>query len=182
MDKYYVNKDEAILFIVDIQEKLARVMEQQDFVINNNGILIQAARTLHFPLLATEQYPKGLGRTVPQLFEHLHEDEIFEKMRFTAYTDDVAQRLKSHGKMKIILTGMETHVCVLQTTRDLLAAGYQVFVVADAITSRTEKNYQNGLDLMRQMGAVITNTETVLFDLLKVAGTPEFKALSPLIK
>ena len=182
MDKYYLSKDEAILFIVDIQEKLARVMAQQESVIKNTGILIQTARTLNFPLLTTEQYPKGLGRTVTPLLELIYEDEIIEKMCFTAYTDDVAKKLKSHGKTKVILTGMETHVCVFQTTRDLLAAGYQVFIVADAITSRSEENYRNGLDQMHQMGAVITNTETVLFDLLKVAGTPEFKALSPLIK
>ena len=101
---------------------------------------------------------------------------------FSAYTEEIVTAIKETGGKKIIITGMEAHICVFQTVRDLLAAGYEVFVVSDAVCSRTKGNYLNALSLMSNMGAVVTNTETVLFDLLKEAGTAEFKALSPLIK
>lgn len=182
MDQYTLKREEAVLFIVDIQERLAPVIDKKDQVIANTGILIRAAEEMGIPLLATEQYPKGLGRTVEDLLPLIGEDKIISKMSFTAYTEDVKKVLESLGRKKIILAGMETHVCVFQTSRDLLADGYQVYLVGDAVSSRTRANYQNGLDLIQAMGGVITNTETVIFDLLKVSGTPEFKAMSRLIK
>nr|NLJ02104.1 isochorismatase family protein [Bacillota bacterium] len=107
---------------------------------------------------------------------------IFAKNSFTAYTDEVKTALKELGRKKVLVVGMETHVCVFQTVRDLISDDYQVFVVKDAVASRTKVNFLNGLDLMQALGAVITNTETAVFDLLKVSGTPEFKVMSKLIK
>ena len=182
MDQFTLERQETLLLVIDIQERLAPVIEGKDRVIANTKILIEAAKTMDFPLLATEQYPKGLGRTVPALLDLIGEERILSKNSFTAYTPDVKAALEAQGRKKILVAGMETHVCVFQTVRDLLADGYQVYLVSDAVSSRTRANYENGLDLMRAMGAVITNTETAIFDLLKVSGTPEFKAMSALIK
>ena len=182
MDKFTLNREETVLLVIDIQEKLLPVMNYKDQVINNTNILISASKEMKFPVIATEQYPKGLGRTVPDLLELIEEENVFSKNSFTAYTDEVKDALKSFGRKKVIITGMETHVCVFQTARDLINDGYSVFLVKDAVASRTKTNYLNGLDLMGSLGAVITNTETAVFDLLKVSGTPEFKLMSKMIK
>ena len=182
MRKFTLNREDVELFEIDIQEKLAPVMKYRDQVIKNNQILMTAAKEINFPVIATEQYPKGLGRTVPEILELIDEGNIFAKTSFSAYTDEIKATLENLGKKKIIVTGMETHICVFQTVRDLIKAEYEVFIVQDAVASRTKQNYRNGLDLMESMGAVITNTETVIFDLLKVSGTPEFKVMSKLIK
>jgi nicotinamidase-related amidase len=182
MDKYYLSQEDALLMVIDIQEKLVPVMKYGKQVINNTNILISLAQSLKMPLLVTEQYPKGLGSTVPELNINIEDSITCTKMTFSGCTADVLSVLKEKGRKKVIITGTETHVCVLQTVRDLLAEGYQVFVVGDAVCSRTKENYLNGLALMSAMGAVITNTETVFFDLLKEAGTPLFKELARLIK
>lgn len=182
MDKYTLHRDGTLLLVIDIQDRLARVMDEKEEVIRNSRILISAARELGFPSLVTEQYPRGLGRTVPELLELLDQELLFTKNSFTACTDQVREALDRLGRKKVLIAGMETHVCVFQTARDLLADGYQVFLASDAVTSRARFNYLNGLDLIRSMGAVITNTETAVFDLLKESGTPEFKAMSALIK
>lgn len=182
MDKYILNREDTALFIIDIQDKLVPAMKYKDEVINNSKILITAAKEMDFPIIATEQYPKGLGRTVSELLELINEKHIFPKNSFTAYTDEVKEVLKSLGRKKVIVTGMETHICVFQTTRDLIRNGYEVFLCKDAVASRTKTNYLNGLDLSQSLGAVITNTETAVYDLLKVSGTPEFKAMLKMIK
>lgn len=182
MDKYVLIREEAVLLVIDIQDKLVPAMKYGEQVIRNTHTIISVAQTLEIPIIITEQYPKGLGKTVSSLSEHLTEALTCEKMTFSGCTSDVISALKRLGRKKIVITGMETHVCVFQTVRDLLAQGYQVFVVGDAVCSRTKENYRNGLSLMSSMGAVITNTETVFFDLMKEAGTPLFKELSKLIK
>jgi len=182
MDKYTLNREDTVLFVIDMQERLVPVMKYKDQVINNNKILINAAKEMSFPVIATEQYPRGLGRTVSELLDLIVEENVYAKNSFTAYTNEVKETLKSLGKKKILVTGMETHVCVFQTVRDLINDGYQVYLVKDGVASRTKANYLNGLDLMKSLGATITNTETVVFDLLKVSGTPEFKQMLKLIK
>lgn len=182
MDKYTLNREDTVLFVIDIQERLVPVMKYKDQVINNNKILLNAAKEMSFPVIATEQYPRGLGRTVSELLDLIVEENVYAKNSFTAYTNEVKETLKLLGKKKILVTGMETHVCVFQTVRDLINDGYQVFLVKDGVASRTKANYLNGLDLMKSLGATITNTETVVFDLLKVSGTPEFKTILKLIK
>ena len=182
MDKFTLKREDTVLMVIDIQEKLVSVMEHKDQVIENTKILIKAAKEMKFPVIATEQYPKGLGRTVVDLLDVIEEDNIYAKNSFTAYTNEVEEALKSLGKKKVLVTGMETHVCVFQTVRDLINDGYEVFLVKDAVASRSKSNFINGIDLMKSLGAVITNTETAVFDLLKASGTPEFKVLSKMIK
>lgn len=183
MKKYMLNKEDALLFIIDIQDRLVPVMKHRKKVIKNNVILIEASKRLEIPIIVTEQYPRGLGTTVFEIGEVIDNNtKIFEKISFTGYTDEVKQALEESGKKKIIITGMETHVCVFQTVRDLLDNGYEVYIARDGVASRKKDNFFNSLDLMRSMGAVIMDTETIIFDLLKTAGTPEFKVLSNLIK
>jgi isochorismate hydrolase len=148
----------------------------------NAGILIKAARRLGLPVVASEQYVKGLGPTVPGIRELLPSPPI-EKIEFScANSKSLAAEIEGTGRRQVIAVGMESHVCVFQTVRDLLRKDFQVFVPSDAIVSRTEENRQVGLNLCEKAGAVVTSTETVLFDLLGTAGTAEFKELSPLIR
>ena len=123
-----------------------------------------------------------MGQTVPELLEIIDKDNIFAKNSFTAYIDEVKHALISLGKKKVLITGMETHICVFQTVRDLMDNGYQVYLVKDGVASRTKENFLNGIELIKSLGAVITNTETAVFDLLKISGTPEFKMMSKMIK
>jgi nicotinamidase-related amidase len=183
MKKHILNENDALLLIIDIQEKLSSVMKYEDKVIDNTLILLETSKLMNIPVIITEQYPKGIGPTVNQIKEKIDSNvEIFEKTSFTGWTEEVILALEKAGKEKIIITGMETHVCVFQTARDLIDNGYEVFVARDAVCSRTKENFLNALDLMKDMGVVITNTETIVFDLLKKSGTPEFKVLSKLIK
>lgn len=182
LDNFTLTREEAVFMVIDIQERLAPVMKYRDQVIQNTNILVAVAISLGIPVIVTEQYPQGLGKTVPEIGSNLSTASTYEKITFSGWTEDVAAALDGLGRRKIIVTGMETHVCVFQTVRDLLANNYQVFVVGDAVCSRTKGNYLNSLSLMSLMGAVIVNTETVFFDLMKKANTPEFKKLLPLIK
>jgi nicotinamidase-related amidase len=179
--KYELNKDDTILVVIDFQEKLMKAMSQSDKVYKNTNLLLVAAQQMGIPVVVTEQYPKGLGSTVDDIKENLAEYMYVEKIKFSAM-EGLQQHLDDKNKKNILITGSETHVCVFQTTRDLVNAGFDVYVVKDAVCSRFKENHQNGLELMKDLGAVITNTETVLFDLLKVAGGPEFKIISPLLK
>lgn len=182
MDKFTVKKDDAVLMVIDIQERLVPAMPYGQQVVRNTNILSTAAAKLDIPILVTEQYPRGLGKTIAEVAEKVNGAPIYEKMTFSACTDEISAALEQTGKKKVIITGMETHVCVFQTVRSLLERGYRVFVIEDAVCSRTKENYRSGLALMSAMGAVVTNTETVVFDLMKEAGTPLFKELSKLIK
>ena len=182
MNKYFLKESEVVLLVIDIQDKLIPVMKYGEQVIQNINTLISAAKKLGAPIIVTEQYPKGLGKTVSEVSNNLEGSLTYEKSTFSGCTGEVTSALKGLGRKKIIITGTETHVSVFQMVRDLLDNGYQVFVVRDAVCSRTKENYLNGLSLMTSMGAVETNTETVLFDLLKQSGTPLFRELSKLIK
>lgn len=182
MNKYYLQREQALLLIIDMQEKLLAAMKYQDQVVKNTNILLEMSHVLGLPVVVTEQYPQGLGRTVTEIWTNCSDIRLIEKMSFSAYTPELIQFLRDSGRRQIIVAGTETHVCVYQTVRDLLNNGYTVFVCSDAVASRFTLNYYNGLNLMQKMGAVITNTETTLFDFLQVAGTPEFKQLSKLLK
>lgn len=182
MEKYTLNKDNTVLFIIDIQEKLASVMKHKEQIIDSTKILVAAAKEMALPIIVTEQYPKGIGSTVVDIKETIGDVKIFEKNSFTAYIDEVKEALETTGRKKVIITGMETHICVFQTARDLIDNGYEVFIARDAVCSRTKENFLNGLELVKDVGAVISNTESIVFDLLKMSGTPEFKVLSKLIK
>lgn len=183
MKKYNLLREDCILLVIDIQENLAKVMKHKDQVVTNTKILLETADLMDLPTIVTEQYPRGLGETLPELKESMADSaQVYDKISFSAYLDDISKAIKNTNRKKVIITGMETHVCVFQTARDLLEEGYEVFIVKDAVASRTKENFINALEQMKSMGAVITNTETVAFDLLKVAGTEEFKIISKLIK
>lgn len=183
MKKYTLDREDTILFIIDIQERLVPVMKYKDEVINNTLTLLEISKIMDMPVIITEQYPRGLGSTLPEIKENMGpEAEVFEKISFSGFTEEVKLALEKTGRKKIIITGMETHVCIYQTVRDLLDKGYEVFIAQDGVASRTKNNFLSGLELMKSMGGIITNTETIAFDLLKKAGSPEFKLISKLIK
>lgn len=177
----------TVLVVVDIQDKLAPAMPEASLaaVLRNTGILLDAAKILGVRVLASEQYPKGLGPTVPAIADKLaaNEASTFAKTTFDACGDEAfAAALRSTAPRAAVVVGMESHVCVFQTARELVRLGYQTHVVADAVASRTEENRRLGLDLASRAGAIVTPTETVVFDLLRQAGTDTFKAVSKLVK
>ena len=185
MDKFMLKQDDCLLAIVDIQERLAVAMSEKERVrvVSNTLHLIESAKLLGMPLLITEQYSKGLGPTVSEVRNAVQIYAPIEKITFSCCGEQLfTKAVQERGKKQIILVGMETHVCVLQTCIDLLQKGYVVHVVSDAICSRTKNNYKTAIEYMRDAGAVITCTETVLFQLLVKAGSEEFKAISKRIK
>ncbi len=183
MDRFSLDHNNAVLLIVDIQDRLATVMEARDEVVGNCLHLIELAKMLNIPVVLTEQYPKGLGQTVSEIREALPSYRPIEKLTFSCCGEpSFLEEINKLGKKTIILVGMETHICVLQTCIGLLNKGLNVHLVRDAVCSRTEQNRETGVKFMHDAGAVVTCTETVLFQLLKVAGTEEFKAISKRIK
>lgn len=179
-----MGRNDAVLVLVDIQERLASVMGERQKVTTNCLHLIEAARLLEIPIVVTEQYPKGLGPTVEEIKETLPEGTyMVEKLAFGCCDEkrfmDVVSGL---GRKKIILAGMEAHVCVLQTCLGLLKNGYGVHLIKDAVCSRKEDDFHTGVEMARDAGAVVSSTEIVLFQLLERAGTEEFKAISKRIK
>jgi nicotinamidase-related amidase len=176
-------RDDAFLLVIDVQEPLLKVMPQPEGLLKNIQILIEAAKILNLPLYATEQYPDRFGPTVEALRARWGAVEPEGKMTFSSCGClPVFQRIQESPRRTAILCGVETHVCVSQTAHDLLAQGFTVHIPADAVASRTEFNRKTGLEKMRDSGAVLTSTETVVYELLQQAGTPEFKALLPKIK
>lgn len=178
---YRVFPEESVLVVVDLQEKLMKVMPNREEVVKNTLILMELANQFQIPVIVTEQYPKGLGPTVPEIASQLKGNRLLEKIAYSA-CPELVNELKATGRSQVLLVGSETHICVYQTVRDLLAAEFKVQVPCDAVCSRRSLNHENGLSLMRELGAVITNTETLVFDMLKRAGTKEFKVMSPLVK
>lgn len=183
MDKFILIKDEVVLVLVDIQDRLAAVMSERENVVSNTLHLIEAAKMFKLPIILTEQYPEGLGQTVKEIRDALPSYEPLEKLMFGCCSEPAFMKnISSIRRKKVILCGMETHVCVLQTCLGLIKDGYSVHVVKNAVCSRTKENFEIGIEFMRTAGAVITCTETVLFQLLEKAGTEEFKLISKRIK
>ena len=173
------------LLIVDVQERLLSAMpgEAAARLVKSHSALIEMATSFCHPIIYTEQYPKGLGATVSPLRECLEDCLRIEKLEFSALLNQTFRETALEVLPgDIIVTGMETHVCVLQTAVDLLNEGFRVFVPLDAVASRTDENRCNGLALMERAGAVVTNTETLVFDRLQVAKGDTFKRLSKLVR
>ena len=172
-----------VVVVVDIQERLAPAIHDVATVIAKSSILIQTARTFSVPVLASEQYPKGLGKTIPELAEHLPVGAVVEKIEFSAAANPLfGERLAATGRRDVILCGIEAHVCVLQTALDLLAQGDNVTIVADAVSSRRPVDAETALRRADNAGATIATTEMVVFEWLRRADHPDFRTISRLLK
>jgi len=173
-------RDRATLVIVDVQEAFRKAIPTFEAIAANTAILAQAARTLHVPIVVTEQYPRGLGETVPEVAEHLDDVTPVEKLEFSAARAEGFEL--DPARDQVLVCGIEAHVCVSQTVHDLLAAGRQVHVAADAVASRSAENRALGLERMERAGAIPSSVETALFELLGRAGSDEFKAVQQLVR
>ena len=174
-----------VVVVVDVQERLFNAMDadRRDDMVTNVKNLVSSARRLGMPVLVTEQYPKGLGRTLPEVRSLLGETPAFEKTAFScAEAEGFMERLRALGAEHVILTGIEAHVSVLLTALDLLTRGLRVSIVADAVCSRRPANLEIGLGQARQAGAVVTATETVVSQLLGSADSDAFRELSKLLR
>jgi nicotinamidase-related amidase len=177
--------DQCALVVVDIQEKLLPPIFNKETLVKNSQLLIRLAKILSIPPLVTTQYNKGLGATVPEIASLLADVPVVDKMEFSCFgSDEFRARMKSlPGKRNtVLLCGMESHICVMQTALAALNEGYLVHVASDAIGSRTEWNWKIGLDRMRAAGVVISSTEMMMYELLRCSGTPQFKELLPYLK
>lgn len=172
------------LVIIDMQTKLISAMQPDAMqaVIKNCGILAQAASLLTVHTIVTEQYPQGLGETLPEIKQHIGANKPIEKTAFSAASVPKFNQQLHRDQSQIIVIGMESHICVLQTALDLIKANKQVFVVEDAIISRNPINKANAIMRMRDAGCIITNTESVVFEWLSNANHTAFKAISQLIR
>jgi nicotinamidase-related amidase len=179
-------REGTTLLVVDVQERLFPAMDadHREEVMRNMKLLATAARRLRLPVITTEQYPKGLGHTLPELAAALGPGvEPIPKVTFSCCgAEGLTARLEALGTRRAVLSGIEAHVCVLMSALDLIARDLTVHVVADAVTSRSQANWRLAMDHLRQAGAVVTNTETVLFQLLGQANTEEFRELAPLVR
>lgn len=180
------NAEHSLLLIIDIQERLASAMPEEVLktVVKNNNILIQAASELNIPIIHSEQYPKGLGNTVPAIADKLSEtSHAITKTSFSCSgADGFNDLIVKQKRQQIIITGIESHVCVLQSALQLQRQGYTVHAVEDAICSRKKLNHKNALARLRQNDITINNVESVLFEWLRDATHPKFKTLSKLIR
>lgn len=181
-----LHRNDTVLLIIDVQEKLMPVIHEHEEVLRNIERLLRGCHILGVPSIVTEQYVKGLGSTVAPIaraLEELGPLQPIEKMCFSAQGCDVfAAQLAALARKQVLVTGVETHVCVHQTVQDLLEAQYSVFVVADAVSSRSPRNRDLALRRMEGDGARLTSTEMALFELLVESGTDEFRAVSRLVK
>ncbi|MBW2540061.1 MAG: hydrolase [Deltaproteobacteria bacterium] len=178
-----LEKDKTGLLIIDVQEKLMQVMGRRQRVAANITKLVLLSKLFDFPVILTEQYPKWLGPTLPEVTESLPAYQPISKLHFNCCdVDGFNHRLDSEDLRDVIVTGVESHICVFQTCISILERGYRVHVPQDAVDSRTDENWRVGLDLMKQAGAVITSTETVIYQILKKAGTKEFKQMLKVMK
>lgn len=171
------------LVVVDVQGKLASLMFGRDALFKNIQILIKAAKLLDIPILCCRQCPAALGPTVPEIAELLTDIQPIDKACFSCCgREKFVSSLDSFNRRQVLLTGIETHVCIYQTAADLLEKGFNVNVVADAVSSRTLDNKQTALSKMQAMGISISTTEMAVFELLKTADHPKFKQIAKLVK
>ncbi|MCX8089739.1 MAG: hydrolase [Verrucomicrobiae bacterium] len=178
-----IRRARAGLVVVDIQERFAPVIHDWPRLIQNTLRLIRGVRILKLPILCTEQHPKGLGGTVPEIAAELSDPSTLHKNEFDCCAaTGFLEALRARGIEDVILCGIEAHVCVCQTALGLLEAGLRPFVVADAVSSRTPENVRYGLERARDAGAVVVSTEMILFELLQRAGSDEFKQILALVK
>ena len=180
-----LDADQCALIVVDIQEKLLPPIFQKEQLVKNSQLLIRLAGVLKIPTLMSTQYAKGLGSTVPEIASLLPETQAIDKQMFSCFGSEVFCSLLKRvpgNRTTVLLCGIESHICVMQTALGALREGYLVHVASDAVSSRTEWNWKIGLERMRAAGAVISSTEMMMYELLKSSGAPAFKELLPYLK
>lgn len=185
MSRYYIQRDDSFLLLVDIQENLFNAMKDkvQEILKKNAAILLNAAVKMSIPVIVSEQYRKGLGVTIGELQDYIPDEDNYEKIHFDCTKDaDLFEAIEKKGKKTAIITGIESHICVFQTAVSLLESGYSVVIASDAVASRRKHDWSQALSMLEKAGALVYPTETIVFMLLEKAGTPEFKYLSPLFK
>lgn len=175
---------ECALVVVDIQEKLLPPIFEKERLLRNSQLLIRLANILSLPVIATTQYAKGLGQIVPEIASLLPQSDSLDKLEFGCFGNgEFCSRVaRLSGRNTLLLCGMETHICVLQTAMGALNQGHIVHVAADAVSSRAELNWKLGLEQMRDAGAVISSTEMMIYELLGKSGSPEFKEMLKYLK
>ena len=174
--------EEACLVVIDIQGKLAAIVDESEAMIANVAKLVQGMQLLDVPIIWMEQNPIRLGGTTPEIAQHMNGQPI-AKMSFNAAMEkDIQEAVKASGRSKFILTGIETHICVYQTACALKEQGYEVEVVVDAVSSRTKENKEIGLAKMQALGILPTSTEMILYELLQTSDHEQFKTILKLVK
>ncbi len=178
-----IKKENSIAVVIDIQSRLYPLIQDHEILTRNNSILIEGLKVLNVPIVVTQQYTKGLGGTIPEIMEVLGEHEHIEKTAFSCcleprFNEELALSSRKH----VIITGIEAHVCVLQTVLGLINLGYIPVLVEDCIGSRKTNDKKMAVERMRQAGAIVTTYESILFELLEYSGTDEFREISRLVK
>jgi nicotinamidase-related amidase len=175
--------EETVLVVIDVQGKLATLMHKKEEFFENVIRIIKGAQVLEIPIIWNEQLPDKLGPTIPEVVNALPGATPLVKNTFSCCgNNDFTAELKSHGRKQVLLAGMEAHVCVYQTAIDLLGEGYEVYLVVDAVSSRTRENKQAGIEAMKNAGAKITSVEMALFELLHVAEGERFRKMIGIVK
>lgn len=177
-----MTKGDTVAIVIDYQEKLVPAMANHEELINKSKMMLGGLCALEIPLIATTQYAKGLGDTIPEIAQLLENAPIFDKSSFSVMDSPEVKATIPRGTKHIIVCGMETHICVLQSIMDLQNAGYQTYLVADCVSSRSESDKAFALVRAEQEGAKITTAEAVLYELLQGAKHPAFKTISALVK
>jgi len=181
--EFVATREDSLLLIVDFQQAMLKVVDSWETIARKVRQLTCAADILKIPILLTEQYRKGLGGTVSEVLREIRSPVVCQKEHFSACLEsEFLPTVRSFGRNKIVVTGMETHVCVLQTGLDLIKEGYQIHLVADAVASRASENRDIAIGLLRQAGALITSTEIVIFQWARRSNTDEFRKILPIVK
>lgn len=178
-----IKPEQTIALIIDEQERLLPVIHNHQEILHRTEILIKGLNLLQVPLILTQQYTKGLGMSAPSLFEAAQTTEWMEKRTFSCWGEETIRKtIQNSHRQKILICGVESHICVQQTVLDLLSTGYEVFLIADCVSSRKPSDLEFALQHMQQAGAVLTTSEAILFELMDTSLHPHFKEISKLIK
>ena len=176
-------KEDTIALVIDVQERLFPHIRKNTQLAANISTLVQGLKALDVPLIVTEQYKKGLGPTLPVIMDHCSDAPVFEKLAFSCADDvNIDAAISESGAENVILMGMESHICLLQTAIDLKAKGFNPIVIEDAVSSRTKANKKMAMKRFDQEGIIISSCESILFELCRVAGSDAFKTISKLVK
>jgi nicotinamidase-related amidase len=178
-----VSREDAVLVLIDMQDRLADAMPRRDAVVCASALLARVAGALGMPIVVTRQYAKGLGATVPEIAEAVGDHEPVDKVAFDCLREPAfRERLEATGRRQVVLAGMEAHICVTQTALSLASAGYDTHVAADAVCSRCDADRDAAFHRLRAAGVVVTVAESVIYEALGEAGTPEFREVLGLVK